>query len=94
MHDLSRGLIVVTGGAGLIGSGVIWVIKPKKLKQYMVMDEEVSSGPKENLKNLSFQKQTNPQDFRELVKKKIPIELDYIQTNYSFGSLFKYYGKQ
>ena len=24
MHDLSRGTIVVTGGAGLIGSALVW----------------------------------------------------------------------
>ena len=60
MHDLSRGLIVVTGGAGLIGSGVIWGLNQRNLNNIWLVDEEVSSGPKEKPKNLSFQKQTNP----------------------------------
>lgn len=86
MHDLSRGLIVVTGGAGLIGSGVIWGLNQRNLNNIWLVDEEVSSGPKEkNLKNLSFQKQTNPQDFRELVKRKSN-ELNHIQTVIHLGA--------
>ena len=38
MHDLSRGRIVVTGGAGLIGSAVVWLLNRRGLDDILVVD--------------------------------------------------------
>ena len=38
MHDLARGRIVVTGGAGLIGSAVIWALNRRGLDDILVVD--------------------------------------------------------
>ena len=38
MHDLSRGRIVVTGGAGLIGSAVVWSLNRRGLDDILVVD--------------------------------------------------------
>ncbi|HVN69592.1 MAG TPA: ADP-glyceromanno-heptose 6-epimerase [Candidatus Binatia bacterium] len=38
MHDLSRGRIVVTGGAGLIGSAVIWALNRRGIEDILVID--------------------------------------------------------
>lgn len=38
MHDLSRGRIVVTGGAGLIGSAIIWSLNRRGLDDILVVD--------------------------------------------------------
>jgi ADP-L-glycero-D-manno-heptose 6-epimerase len=38
MHDLERGRIVVTGGAGLIGSAVIWALNRRGIEDILVVD--------------------------------------------------------
>lgn len=38
MHDLSRGRIVVTGGAGLIGSALVWALNRRGLQDILVVD--------------------------------------------------------
>jgi ADP-L-glycero-D-manno-heptose 6-epimerase len=38
MHDLSQGRIIVTGGAGLIGSAVIWALNRRGLEDILVVD--------------------------------------------------------
>ena len=68
MHDLGKGLTAVTGGAGLIGSAVVWGLNQKGFQNIILVDEENPSPAKEkNLQNLSFQRQLNPKLFRELV---------------------------
>ncbi len=38
MHDLNRGKIVVTGGAGLIGSALIWGLNRRGIEDILVVD--------------------------------------------------------
>lgn len=38
MHDLSRGRIVVTGGAGLIGSALVWLLNRRGVDDILVVD--------------------------------------------------------
>ncbi|MDG1139511.1 MAG: ADP-glyceromanno-heptose 6-epimerase [Opitutales bacterium] len=69
MHDLGKGITVVTGGAGLIGSAVIWGLNQKGFQNILLVDEDNPSAPKKkNLENLSFHRQLNPKNFRELVR--------------------------
>ena len=39
MHDLSQGITVVTGGAGLIGSATIWGINNRGLNNIWSVDD-------------------------------------------------------
>lgn len=38
MHDISRGRIAVTGGAGLIGSAVVWALNRRGIDDVLVVD--------------------------------------------------------
>jgi ADP-L-glycero-D-manno-heptose 6-epimerase len=49
MHDLSKGRILVTGGAGFIGSALIWELNRRGLRNILVAD---FLGRKEKWKNL------------------------------------------
>ena len=39
MHDLSQGITVVTGGAGMIGSATIWGINNRGLNNIWSVDD-------------------------------------------------------
>jgi ADP-L-glycero-D-manno-heptose 6-epimerase len=54
MHDLSRGTIVVTGGAGLIGSAVIWALNRRGLDDILVVDRLDESEKWKHLVPLRF----------------------------------------
>lgn len=38
MHDISRGRVAVTGGAGLIGSAVVWALNRRGIDDVLVVD--------------------------------------------------------
>jgi ADP-L-glycero-D-manno-heptose 6-epimerase len=54
MHDLSRGKIVVTGGAGLIGSAVIWALNRRGIDEILVVDRLDASEKWKHLVPLRF----------------------------------------
>jgi ADP-L-glycero-D-manno-heptose 6-epimerase len=54
MHDLSRGKIVVTGGAGLIGSAIIWALNRRGLDEILVVDRLDASEKWKHLVPLRF----------------------------------------
>jgi ADP-L-glycero-D-manno-heptose 6-epimerase len=54
MHDLSRGAIVVTGGAGLIGSALIWALNRRGLDDILVVDRMDESEKWKHLVPLRF----------------------------------------
>ena len=54
MPDLSRGQILVTGGAGLIGSAVIWELNRRGFEDILVSDHLRSSEKWRNLVPLRF----------------------------------------
>jgi ADP-L-glycero-D-manno-heptose 6-epimerase len=54
MHDITRGRIVVTGGAGLIGSAVIWALNRRGLDNVLVVDRLDASEKWKNLVPLRF----------------------------------------
>lgn len=77
MHDFSRGTIIVTGGAGLIGSALIWALNRRGLDDILVVDRLDESSKWRNLVPLRFgdyceaddfaeQFETNPQAFGEV----------------------------
>ena len=65
MHDLSQGITVVTGGAGLIGSATIWGINNRGLNNIWSVDDcEPGSLKERNLLPLKIEEQIGVQEFR------------------------------
>jgi ADP-L-glycero-D-manno-heptose 6-epimerase len=86
MHDLMQGVTVVTGGAGLIGSAVIWGINNQNLDNIWLVDQwGDDSSKKRNLEHLSFRRTLGVRDFRELIHQKDP-ELADIRTIIHLGA--------
>ena len=63
MHDLERGKIAVTGGAGLIGSGVIWALNRRGLDDILVVDRLDASEKWRHLVPLRFADYVDADDF-------------------------------
>ncbi len=54
MHDLSRGRVIVTGGAGLIGSAVLWALNRRGIDDVLVIDRLDASEKWKHLVPLRF----------------------------------------
>ena len=66
-------MIVVTGGAGFIGSALIHGLNKKGLKQVFVVDEVDHPKKHENLKPLLFDKIVGKDDFlNDILQKTLP----------------------
>ena len=86
MHELNQGVTVVTGGAGLIGSAVIWGINNQNQENIWLVDErEDDSLKKRNLEHLCFRRILGLGEFRSLVSQKSP-ELSEIRTIIHLGA--------
>lgn len=86
MHDLSSGVTVVTGGAGLIGSAVIWGINNQNLNNVWMVDQSEDESPKKrNLEHLNFQRSLGIDEFRSLVRNQSD-ELTSIRTILHLGA--------
>ena len=86
MHDLSQGVTVVTGGAGLIGSAVIWGLNNQNLNNVWLVDDwEDGSLKKRNLERLDFRRALRVDGFRDLIRRDDP-ELSDIGTIIHLGA--------
>ncbi len=86
MHDLMQGVTVVTGGAGLIGSAVIWGINNQNLDNVWLIDQwEDDSLKKRNLEYLGFRRNLGVDEFRELIRRNDP-ELTDVRTVIHLGA--------
>jgi ADP-L-glycero-D-manno-heptose 6-epimerase len=65
MHDLDRGRIVVTGGAGLVGSAVIWLLNRRGLDEILVVDRLDRSEKWKHLVPLRFADYLDADDFED-----------------------------
>ncbi len=63
MHDLGSGRIVVTGGAGLIGSAVIWSLNRRGLDDILVVDRLDRSEKWKHLVPLRFADYVDADEF-------------------------------
>jgi len=63
MHDLERGRIVVTGGAGLIGSAVTWALNRRGIEDILVVDRLDRSEKWKHLVPLRFADYIDADDF-------------------------------
>jgi ADP-L-glycero-D-manno-heptose 6-epimerase len=67
MHELARGHVVVTGGAGLIGSAVIWALNIRGIDDILVVDRLDTSEKWKNLVPLRYRDYIDADDFEERV---------------------------
>lgn len=66
MHDLSRGTTVITGGAGLIGSALIWFLNQSGYEDIIVVDRLDNSEKWKHLVPLRFSEYVDADDFADL----------------------------
>ncbi len=86
MHELPRGVTVVTGGAGLIGSAVIWGINNQNSNDIWLVDQwEDGSLKRRNLEHLDFLRTLGVSEFRDLIRQKNP-ELSDVRTIIHLGA--------
>ena len=62
-------MIVVTGGAGFIGSGLVFGLNQRNIKDILIVDELDKTEKWKNLLNLQFSDYLDKDDFLELIKK-------------------------
>lgn len=60
-------MIVVTGGAGFIGSALVWALNNRGMDDILVVDELGSDERWKNLRSLSFADYVEKDDFLEMV---------------------------
>ena len=63
MHDLNRGRIILTGGAGLIGSAVLWALNRRGIDDVLVIDRLDVSEKWKHLVPLRFIDYIDADDF-------------------------------
>jgi len=67
MHDLSSGPIVVTGGAGLIGSAIVWSLNRQGIDDILIVDRLDESEKWKHLVPLRYADYVDADDFAQLV---------------------------
>ena len=86
MSKLRNGTLVVTGGAGLIGSALIWALNNRNLENIWLIDwAEPESLKSRNLSSLSYSRHLSPEDFRTMVQGNSP-ELSEISSIFHLGA--------
>ena len=86
MSNWSKGDLVVTGGAGLIGSALIWGLNNRNIENIWLVDSQESNDEKnKNLAPLSFSRHLSPEDFRKLVQENSD-ELSSVSTIFHLGA--------
>ena len=67
MHELDRGTIIVTGGAGLIGSALVWALNRRGLDDILVVDRLDGSEKWKHLVPLRFGDYVDADEFEQRV---------------------------
>ncbi len=70
MHDISRGAVVVTGGAGLIGSAVVWALNRQGIENVYVVDRLDTSEKWRHLVPLRFLDYVDADEFLERLEQR------------------------
>ncbi len=85
MHDLNRGRIVVTGGAGLIGSALIWALNLRGVDDILVVDRLDASEKWKNLVPLRYRDYMDADTFERLALERSP-ELAGVRALFHLGA--------
>jgi ADP-L-glycero-D-manno-heptose 6-epimerase len=85
LTDLSQDLILVTGGAGLIGSAVIWELNRRGFQNILVSDRLRSSEKWRNLAPLQFRDYVEADDLLARISQQ-PAQLSSIRSIFHLGA--------
>ncbi|MGF1483089.1 MAG: ADP-glyceromanno-heptose 6-epimerase [Opitutales bacterium] len=85
MHDLSKGRILVTGGAGFIGSALIWALNQRGLDNILVCDLLGEGDKFKNLVPLRFHDYIEGDELGDVIEE-APRALDEIRTVFHLGA--------
>jgi ADP-L-glycero-D-manno-heptose 6-epimerase len=86
MSKLSGGTLVVTGGAGLIGSAIIWGLNNRNVDNIWLVDwAEPESLKSRNLSPLSYSRHLSPDEFRKMIRENSS-ELTEVSTIFHLGA--------
>ena len=86
MDDLGTKSIVVTGGAGLIGSAIIWGLNRRNFNKIWLIDDWTQDSIKsKNVQNLLFNRKLGVDEFRELIRQNSS-DLQEIKTIFHLGA--------
>jgi ADP-L-glycero-D-manno-heptose 6-epimerase len=83
--DLGKGKILVTGGAGFIGSALIWSLNRQSLDSILVCDELAIDEKWRNLVPLRFDDYLAAADLRDLVMNESPL-LNEVRVVFHLGA--------
>ena len=67
MKDLAKGRIVVTGGAGFIGSALVWALNQRGIDNILIVDLLRKDEKWKNLVALKYEDYLEAEDFQELL---------------------------
>lgn len=85
MQDLARGRIVVTGGAGFIGSALVWALNLRGLDDILVVDRLDESEKWKNLVPLRYRDYADASDFESRIFEK-PEMFREVRTVFHLGA--------
>lgn len=86
MYQLNQGTILITGGAGLIGSNLIWALNQKGLTNILVVDVLTKDEKFKNLVPLKFKDYLDANDLINLIKNKKDNLLKNVKTVFHLGA--------
>ena len=86
MTKLDKGTLVVTGGAGLIGSAIVWGLNNRSFSDIWLVDWAEPEGLKaKNLSPLTYSRHICPDDFRKMIADNSG-ELSEVSTIFHLGA--------
>ncbi len=85
MHDLDSGRIVVTGGAGFIGSAIVWALNLRGIDDVIIVDRLDRSEKWKNLVPLRFHDYVEADAFESLVAER-PGSLPEVRSVFHLGA--------
>lgn len=85
MTDLSNGRILVTGGAGFIGSAIVWALNRRGCENILISDFLRTSEKWKNLASLRYADYLEADDLESLIRNQ-PQQLSDIRTIFHLGA--------